>query len=128
MGYDGALRMWDDKLQLVSAVKCAHEGARVHCLTVGPDGNLYTGGDDKVRRLSTVSAFLSCIRMGMGVMQACHVACIPGISYRTASSRCPCQGIYVSCWTQSSCAAMLSTKTLSGLLQLLGLLLPVVHG
>ena len=48
VGYDGALKMWDDKLQLVSAVKCAHEGARVHCLAVGPDGNLYTGGDDKV--------------------------------------------------------------------------------
>ena len=42
--------MWDDKLQLVSAVKSAHDGARVHCLAVGPDGNLYTGGDDKVLR------------------------------------------------------------------------------
>ena len=49
MGYDGVLKMWDDKLQLVSAVKRAHDGARVHCLVVGPDGNLYTGGDDKVR-------------------------------------------------------------------------------
>ena len=48
MSYDGALKMWDNKLQLVSAVKCAHEGARVHCLAIGPDGNLYTGGDDKV--------------------------------------------------------------------------------
>ena len=27
----------------------AHEGGKVHCATVGPDGNLYTGGDDKVR-------------------------------------------------------------------------------
>ena len=49
VGYDGALKMWDNKLQLVSAVKSAHEGARVHCLAIGPDGNLYTGGDDKVR-------------------------------------------------------------------------------
>ena len=49
VSYDGALKMWDNKLQLVSAVKCAHGGARVHCLAIGPDGNLYTGGDDKVR-------------------------------------------------------------------------------
>lgn len=26
----------------------AHGGERVHCLTVGPDGLIYTGGDDKV--------------------------------------------------------------------------------
>lgn len=27
----------------------AHGGERVHCLAVGPDGLLYSGGSDKVR-------------------------------------------------------------------------------
>lgn len=53
VGYDGALKMWDHQLQLVSAVKAAHdthEGSarRIHCITVGSDGHIYTGGDDKV--------------------------------------------------------------------------------
>lgn len=53
VGYDGSLKMWDHQLQLVSAVKAAHdthEGSarRIHCITVGSDGHIYTGGDDKV--------------------------------------------------------------------------------
>lgn len=50
VGYDGALKMWDHQLQLVAAVKSAHDGARVHCLTIGADKHVYTGGDDKLIR------------------------------------------------------------------------------
>lgn len=55
VGYDGSLKMWDHQLQLVSAVKAAHdthEGSarRIHCITVGSDGHIYTGGDDKLIR------------------------------------------------------------------------------
>lgn len=60
VGYDGALKMWDQQLQLVAAVKNAHDGARVHCLTIGADKHVYTGGDDKVRqsKQQRVSSFL----------------------------------------------------------------------
>ena len=60
VGYDGALKMWDQQLQLVASVKAAHEGTRVHCLTVGADNNLYTGGDEKVwaRRRSPPPPFV----------------------------------------------------------------------
>ncbi|GFH12208.1 WD_REPEATS_REGION domain-containing protein, partial [Haematococcus lacustris] len=35
----------------------AHLGASMHCITLGPDGLLYTGGDDKlVRRWHPLSA------------------------------------------------------------------------
>ncbi len=48
--YDGAVKMWDaDTMELVQDVKRAHEGGRINCATIGADGNLYTGGDDKVR-------------------------------------------------------------------------------
>ena len=41
--------MWDaNKLELVMEVKKAHEGQRIQCAAVAPDGCLYTGGDDKV--------------------------------------------------------------------------------
>ncbi len=47
--YDGAVKMWDaDTMELVQDVKRAHEGGRINCATIGADGNLYTGGDDKV--------------------------------------------------------------------------------
>jgi hypothetical protein len=36
-------------LELAGEVAAAHDGQRIHCLAVGPDGVLYTGGDDKVR-------------------------------------------------------------------------------
>lgn len=49
MGYDGCIKMWDaNKLELVMEVKKAHEGQRIQCAAVAPDGCLYTGGDDKV--------------------------------------------------------------------------------
>jgi hypothetical protein len=35
-------------LRLVAAVPDAHDGARVHAACMGPDGVLYTGGDDMV--------------------------------------------------------------------------------
>lgn len=49
LGYDGSVKMWDaNKLELVMEVKKAHEGQRIQCAAVAPDGCLYTGGDDKV--------------------------------------------------------------------------------
>jgi hypothetical protein len=42
--------MWDASLELVTCVRAAHGGGKVHALAVGPDGLIYTGGDDKVRR------------------------------------------------------------------------------
>lgn len=49
LGYDGCIKMWDaNKLELVMEVKKAHEGQRIQCAAVAPDGCLYTGGDDKV--------------------------------------------------------------------------------
>ena len=49
--YDGSVKMWDaDTMELVQAIPRAHEGGRVNCATIGADGNLYTGGDDKVCR------------------------------------------------------------------------------
>lgn len=47
--YDGAIKMWDaDTMELVQDVRRAHEGGRINCAAIGADGNLYTGGDDKV--------------------------------------------------------------------------------
>ena len=41
--------MWDaTNLELVMEVRKAHEGQRIQCAAVAPDGFLYTGGDDKV--------------------------------------------------------------------------------
>lgn len=51
VSYDGTIKMWDDtKLELIMEVKNAHEGQRIQCGAVGPDGFLYTGGDDKLVR------------------------------------------------------------------------------
>lgn len=51
VSYDGGLKAWDaDSLEIVVDRSSAHGGERVHCLAVGPDGLLYTGGDDKVGR------------------------------------------------------------------------------
>lgn len=47
--YDGSVKMWDaDTMELVQDVKRAHDSGRVNCAAIGADGNLYTGGDDKV--------------------------------------------------------------------------------
>lgn len=47
--YSGSLKMWDgNTLELVAEVPAAHGGGRIHCAAAGPDGYLYTGGDDKV--------------------------------------------------------------------------------
>ena len=49
VSYDGTVKMWDaTNLELVMEIKKAHDGQRVQCGAVGPDGFLYTGGDDKV--------------------------------------------------------------------------------
>ena len=49
VSWDGSVKMWDaSTMELVMAVSNAHGGGRVHCLAVGADGYLYTGGDDKV--------------------------------------------------------------------------------
>lgn len=49
LGYDGSIKMWDaNKLELVMEVQKAHDGQRIQCAAVAPDGCLYTGGDDKV--------------------------------------------------------------------------------
>ena len=51
VSYSGSLKMWDgNSLELVAHVSRAHEGGRIHCAAAGPDGYLYTGGDDKVRQ------------------------------------------------------------------------------
>ncbi len=51
--YDGSVKMWDaDTMELVQDVKKAHEGGRINCAAIGADGNLYTGGDDKVCSLA----------------------------------------------------------------------------
>ena len=56
VSYDGSVKMWDgDTMELVQDVKRAHEGGRINCATVGADGNLYTGGDDKVQPQPTRS-------------------------------------------------------------------------
>lgn len=47
---DGTVRMWDASLELVTSVPNAHDGGKVNCLTIGPDGVIYTGGDDKLVR------------------------------------------------------------------------------
>lgn len=49
VSYDGSIKMWDaESMELVMEERNAHDGGRINCATVGPDGNLYTGGDDKV--------------------------------------------------------------------------------
>ena len=49
VSYDGSLKAWDaHTLDIVADRSGVHSGERVHCLAVGPDGLLYTGGDDKV--------------------------------------------------------------------------------
>ncbi|EIE23228.1 WD40 repeat-like protein [Coccomyxa subellipsoidea C-169] len=51
VSYDGSVKMWDaDSMELVMEAANAHEGGRVNCAAIGPDGNLYTGGDDKLVR------------------------------------------------------------------------------
>lgn len=47
---DGYVRMWDAGLDLVTSVRDAHGGKKVNCLAIGPDGVVYTGGDDKLVR------------------------------------------------------------------------------
>lgn len=47
---DGTVRMWDASLELVTSVPDAHDGGKVNCLAIGPDGVIYTGGDDKLVR------------------------------------------------------------------------------
>lgn len=50
VSYDGSVKMWDaSTLELVMCIEKAHDGGKVHCAAVGPDRNLYTGGEDKVR-------------------------------------------------------------------------------
>ena len=67
--YDGAVKMWDaDTMELVQDVKRAHEGGRVNCATVGADGNLYTGGDDKVRP----PAWHACVHPHVSPMRHSH--------------------------------------------------------
>jgi hypothetical protein len=49
VSYDGSVRAWDAaSLEPVADVRAAHDGGRLHCAVIGPDGRLYTGGDDQV--------------------------------------------------------------------------------
>lgn len=51
VSYDGSIKAWDaETLELMMEVRGAHEGTRIYCAAVGPDGVLYTGGDDKLVR------------------------------------------------------------------------------
>jgi pleiotropic regulator 1 len=48
---DGSVKMWDAAtLELIQCCQGAHDGGKVHCGAVGPDGRLYTGGEDKLVR------------------------------------------------------------------------------
>jgi len=51
-GYDGNIKAWDayGNLKLILKAGAAHGGERIHCMAVGPDGVLYTGGDDHLVR------------------------------------------------------------------------------
>lgn len=50
VSYDGSIKAWDaESLEIVMDRPAAHAGMRIHCATLGPDGLLYTGGDDQVR-------------------------------------------------------------------------------
>ncbi|GBG00335.1 hypothetical protein Rsub_13105 [Raphidocelis subcapitata] len=52
VSYDGSIKGWDvDSLKLVVKCSAAHDGARVLAAALGPDGRLYTGGDDGLVRL-----------------------------------------------------------------------------
>ena len=60
--------MWDaTNLELVMEVRKAHDGQRIQCAAVGPDGFLYTGGDDKV----CPSACLACLTACSFHLSAC---------------------------------------------------------
>ena len=49
--YDGSIKAWDPvSLEIVVGTAGVHGGERVHCLVRGPDGLLYTGGDDNLVR------------------------------------------------------------------------------
>lgn len=47
--YDGSIKAWSaEGLDLLIPLEAAHCGQRINCMTAGPDGLLYSGGDDKV--------------------------------------------------------------------------------
>ncbi|KAG2489448.1 hypothetical protein HYH03_012084 [Edaphochlamys debaryana] len=49
--YDGSVKCWSARtLALLAEARGAHQGDKVHCLAVGPNGVLFTGGDDKFVR------------------------------------------------------------------------------
>lgn len=51
VSHDGRVKGWDaETLHLVVERRAAHGGARIHAAAVGPDGLLYTGGDDGLVR------------------------------------------------------------------------------
>lgn len=77
--YDGSVKMWDaDTMELVQDVQKAHEGGRVNCAAVGADGNLYTGGDDKVCA-SLSQAVPAVLNRGSLCSKAAHSSGISGI-------------------------------------------------
>lgn len=63
--FDGSIKGWSaDTLELVVQVRGAHDDKRVHCMCIGSDNVLYTGGDDMlVRRWSP--ATLEPVRLPM---------------------------------------------------------------
>ncbi|KAL6784820.1 hypothetical protein ACKKBF_B03360 [Auxenochlorella protothecoides x Auxenochlorella symbiontica] len=49
--YDGSIKAWSaEGLDLLIPLEGAHCGQRINCMTAGPDGLLYSGGDDKLLR------------------------------------------------------------------------------
>ncbi len=86
VSYDGCIKMWDGtNLELVMEVKNAHNGQRIQCGAVAPDGFLYTGGDDKasasckqvcnfdaVCRMSGVFQCSMCVSCVAQSVQCCH--------------------------------------------------------
>jgi hypothetical protein len=50
-GADGRIRRWTHgKLDMLAEVSAAHGGEKVHCLAMGRNGVLYSGGDDQLIR------------------------------------------------------------------------------
>ena len=86
--------MWDDtKLELIMEVKNAHEGQRIQCGAVGPDGFLYTGGDDKVSVLSAFMQYvMQSVHVGM-VSVSCDSCTMFGLTVRCMPGRSthPCE-------------------------------------
>ncbi|GIL63909.1 hypothetical protein Vafri_17918 [Volvox africanus] len=80
VSYDGSIKAWNaETLELVAAVKDAHNGDKIFCVAVGSNGVVFTGGDDKLVRawhqdLSPIGAPLEGHGASVRVLSAGHRA------------------------------------------------------